>query len=182
MIPGVTETTFVLGAPQFGRYTRPEADAAAAVVEAREALDTVADLGDRDAVLEASIELANALTTARREHESAELLRPVVAEARRDGAPLDALGWALLMLGTAEQYVGRPDAATAAFDEALAIARRIGDEELQHYVLHHWGRHLVDRGDLGRARSAFSEALAIRERLGDPRAEQTREALNALAG
>jgi hypothetical protein len=176
----VSETTFVLGAPQFGRYTRPEAEAAAAVVEAREALDTVADLGDADATLEATIDLANALTIARREAEAAELLGPVVAEARRGGAPVDALGWALLMLATAEQYLGRSEAASTGFVEAIAIARRVGDEELEHYALHHHGRHLVDVGDLAGAREAFAAALAIRERHGDPRAAQSESALTAL--
>ncbi len=171
----------MLGEPQFGRYTRPEAEAASAVVEAREALDTVADLGDETATLEAMIDLANALTTARREDEAAELLGPVVARARRtEDAPVDALGWALLMLATAEQYLGRPDAADTGFAEAIAIARRVGDEELEHYALHHHGRHLVDQGDLDRAREAFAHSLAIRTRHGDPRAAQTETALAAL--
>jgi tetratricopeptide (TPR) repeat protein len=176
----VSETTFVLGEPQFGRYTRPEGEAADAVVEAREALDTVTDLGDDDATLEATIDLANALTTARREEEAAALLGPVVAEARRTDAPVDALGWALLMLATAEQYLGRAEAATAGFEEAIAIAREVGDEELEHYALHHHGRHLVDQGDLDRARTAFADSLAIRARHDDPRAAQTETALAAL--
>ena len=84
------------------------------------------------------------------------------------------------MLATAQQYAGRPDDATAGFDEALAIARSVRDEELEHYTLHHLGRHLVDAGDLDAARTAFAAALAIRERLGEPRAAQTAAALSAL--
>ncbi|MDF1604409.1 hypothetical protein [Nocardioides sp. YIM 152315] len=178
----MSETTFVPGAPQFGRYTLPEAEAAAAVVDARQVLETVADLDDRRAALEATIDLANALTTARREAEAVELLAPVVAAARADDVPLDALGWALLMLATAEQYLGRADAATAGFAEALEIARQRGDDELQHYVLHHAARHLVDQGDVDGARSMFADALSIRVRLGDPRAAQTQAALSALSG
>lgn len=176
----MSETRFVLGESQFGRYTRPDAEAAVAVVEAREALDTVADLGDETATLEAMIDLANALTTARHEDEAAELLGPVVAQARRTDVSLDTLGWALLMLATAEQYRGRPDAATDGFVESIAIARQVGDEELEHYALHHHGRHLVDQGDLDGAREAFAAALAIRLRHGDPRAAQTGAALEAL--
>lgn len=155
-------TTFVLGEPEFGRYTLPQAEAAAAV-------------------LEAVIDLGNALTTARREHEAVALLAPAVEAARRDGAAPDALGWAVLMLATAQQYAGAADAATAGFTEALTTARAIGDEELEHYALHHHGRHLVDLGDLDGARAAFAACLAIRERLADPRAPQTAAALRALS-
>lgn len=152
-------TTFVLGEPEFGRHTVPDAGAA---------------------VLEATIDLGNALTTARREREAVALLAPVVEAARRDGAAPDALGWAVLTLATAEQYAGHPDAASAGLDEALGLARATGDEELEHYALHHLGRHLVDTGDLDGARAAFTACLAIRERLGEPRAAQTAAALAAL--
>ena len=111
-------TTFVLGEPEFGRYTLPDREAVAGV-------------------LEATIDLGTALTVARREREAVDLLRPAVDAARREGAAPDALGWAVLTLATAEQYAGRPDRATAGFTEALALARSAGDEELEHYTLHH---------------------------------------------
>ncbi|MBA2955008.1 hypothetical protein GON03_11765 [Nocardioides sp. MAH-18] len=156
-------TTFVLGEPEFGRYTLPDREAAAGV-------------------LEATIDLGTALTVARREHEAVDLLSPAVDAARREGAAPDALGWAVLTLATAEQYAGGADRATAGFTEALALARTAGDEELEHYTLHHLGRHLVDSGDLDGARAAFTACLAIRERLGEPRAAQTAAALSALSG
>jgi tetratricopeptide (TPR) repeat protein len=175
-------TTYVLGEPEFGRFTRPWDDAAAELVAARSALQGALDRGVRADVLEATIDLGNALTTARRESEAVDLLGPAVEAARREGAARDALGWALLMLATAEQYAGRADAAAAGFQEALGIARAVGDEDLEHYVLHHLGRHLVDSGDLDGARAAFTACLAIRERLGEPRAAQTAAALGALSG
>jgi hypothetical protein len=108
------------------------------------------------------------------------LLGPAVAAAREAGGARDALGWALLMLATAEQYAGAAQAATGGYAEALGIARQVGEEQLEHYTLHHLGRHLVDQGDLDGARTAFTDCLAIRARLGEPRAAQTAAALRAL--
>lgn len=174
-------TTFVLGEPEFGRFSREADEAAADLVAARSALEAALDAGVCADVLEATIDLGNALTTARREAEAVGLLAPAVATARREGAARDAIGWAVLMLATAQQYSGSVDAASAGFTEALDIARAVGDEDLEHYTLHHLGRHLVDSGDLDGARSAFAACLAIRERLGEPRAAQTAAALSALA-
>jgi tetratricopeptide (TPR) repeat protein len=170
-MPG--DATFDLGQRHFGRFTRTAAENEEAITEARTAL---AEARDDDATVEAEISLGEALTVARREQEAIAVLLPAVGRARSLSAAL--LGWALLMLATAEQYASS-DAASH-FDEALRIARDEQDEELEHYCLHHLGRFLVDQGQRDAAREAFASCLVIRERLGEPRAARTREAIAAL--
>jgi tetratricopeptide (TPR) repeat protein len=167
---------FDLSQRHFGRFTRTAAENEAALTEARAAL---AEARDDDAAAEAEISLGEALTVAGREHEAIAVLLPAVDQARASAAP-DLLGWALLMLATAEHYADLPADASPHFDEALRIARDEQDEELEHYCLHHLGRFLVDQGQRAAGREAFAEGLVIRERVGEPRAARTREAIAAL--
>ena len=168
---------FDLSQRHFGRFTRTAAENEAALSEARTAL---AEARDDDATVEAEISLGEALTVAGREHEAIAVLRPAVSRARSSSAAPDVLGWALLMLATAEHYADLPADASPHFDDALRIARDEQDEELEHYCLHHLGRFLVDQGQRAAGREAFAECLVIRERVGEPRAARTREAIAAL--
>ena len=179
----MSDRQFVVGRPHFGRFTRTPDENAEAVAEARDALATAvaADPAQTAAVdlLDATVDLAEALTVAGREVEAVALAGPAVQLAR-DSGRTDTLGWALLALATAEHYAGHLSDAEPHFDEALAVARTSADRELEHYALHHLGRFLVDEGRTDDAVEAFTASLAIREQLGEPRAASTRAALEAV--
>jgi GrpB-like predicted nucleotidyltransferase (UPF0157 family) len=160
----------------FGRFTRTEAENAAALEAARAAARRASDPIE---ALEAQIALGEALTVARRDREAIGVLRPASAAARSEGVPPRVLGWALLALATAEHYADEPDA-EGHFQEALAVARAEHDEVVEHYTLHHLGRFLVDTGRRAAAIDAFAACLVIRDRVGEARAEVTRRALGAL--
>lgn len=91
-----------------------------------------------------------------------------------------AIGVVLPCFSTASPYLGLRAEANAMFSEALGLARANAWVTLEHYVLAHWGRSLVEEREFHRARECFHQALAIRERLNDPRAATTRRALEAL--
>jgi tetratricopeptide (TPR) repeat protein len=136
--------------------------------------------GDSTRVLELIETLGGMLTTARREREAWDLLAPAVEAARERGA-CELLGWLLLQLGTAAQYLGKREGANRHFSEALTIAEALGLERLTHFTLSHWARSLVEEGDLDRAEAFFERALEIRVRLRDPREASSRRALVAVA-
>jgi tetratricopeptide (TPR) repeat protein len=179
----MSDRRFVVGRPHFGRFTRTPEENAAALAQARDALAAAvaADPTDPDApdLLDATVDLAEALTIAGHETEAAALAGAAVRLAR-DSGRTESLGWALLALATAEHYAGLAAEAEPHFDEALAVARTGADRVLEHYTLHHVGRFLADEGRTDDAVEAFTASLAIRERLGEPRAASTRAALEAL--
>ncbi|GAB3884138.1 tetratricopeptide repeat protein [Terrabacter terrigena] len=179
----MSDRQFVVGRPHFGRVTRTPEENAAALSEARDALATAvaADPTQPGAadLLDATVDLAEALTIAGREREAVALARPAVQLAR-DADRTESLGWALLALATAEHYAGLAADAEPDFDEALSVARLGADRVLEHYALHHLGRFLVDEGRTDDAVEAFTACLAIREQLGEPRAASTRAALEAV--
>ena len=181
-VRAMSDRQFVVGRPHFGRFTRTPEENARALAEAREALTTAvaADLTEPGApdLLDATVDLAEALTVAGHEREAVALAGPAVQLAR-DAGRTESLGWALLALATAEHYAGLA-VCEPHFEEALALARDGADRELEHYVLHHLGRFLVDEGRTDDAVEAFTASLAIREQLGEPRAASTRAALEAL--
>ncbi len=163
----------------FQRYTAPDRQALEKdTARARAELTAARGRGDTAAELQAAADLGGMLTTAREEEEARAILLPAVERARRGES--DALGWLLLNLATANQYLRRTAEAAEQFPEALQIARAQGDAELEHYVLHHWGRFLAETGQTAQARERFSQALALRIRLNEPRQESTRRALRAL--
>ena len=137
--------------------------------------------GDAAKTIDLAVDLGGMLTTARRESEAQTLLQTYLPIAREYGNPI-TLGWLLLNLGTAEQYLGHKAETNRHFHEALALARAESDQPLEHYVLHHWGRSLVEDGEYSRARKCFEAALAIRVALNEPRQESTRRAIAALDG
>lgn len=164
----------------FQRYTAPDPQALAEdIATARNELAAARTRGDEPAELEAAADLGGMLTTARKETEARAILAPALERARRRGAS-ETTGWLLLNLATANQYLRRTAEAAQQFPEALQVARSLGAIELEHYVLHHWGRFLAETGDVAQARDRFSQALALRVRLNEPRQESTRRALRAL--
>lgn len=164
----------------FQRYTDPDPrQLLRDIVALRSELKAARDKGDQAAALRISADLGERLTTARREQEARELLTKALDEARA-ASMSETLGWLLLNLATANQYLHRREAAAAQFPEALAIARALPAHELEHYTLQHWGRFLAESGDIADARQCFSRALELRVRLDDPRQASTRKALQAL--
>ncbi len=165
----------------FQRFTAPDAAALVRdIARGRDALARARAEADPLAVIDSAGELAAMLTTARQEAEARALLIPLECTARKHLGSEPA-GWFLLALGTASQYLGLRANANAAFAESLGLAREHAWEALEHFVLAHWGRSLVEEREFSRARECFLQALALRERLNDPRASTTRRALAALA-
>lgn len=178
-------SVFVVGQPHFGRFTRTPEENERAVEAARRDLTSAVEAASGDgaggAVLEAAVDLAEALTIAGLEQEALALARPAVHVARETGRG-ETLRWALLVLATAEHYADEVSVAETHFREALDLARASRDRVLEHYTLHHLGRLLVDTGRTEEAVTCFEACLLIREEQGEPRAETTRAALAALAG
>lgn len=135
--------------------------------------------GDPASRMRQAIELGNLLTTARREQEACEVLGSAMILAREAGDP-EPLGWLLLHLGTAHQYLGDRDRAQALFAEADQLANAHDLPGLASYVLHHRGRCLAEERRLVEARHCFTHALALRQAQNDPRAESSQRALEAL--
>ncbi|MFZ3324000.1 MAG: hypothetical protein WA190_16625 [Usitatibacter sp.] len=150
------------------------------IARTRKDLSEAQAKGDTLAIVERAGELAGMLTTDRREAEARQLLAPLQSSAR-DLHSSEPAGWYYLAYGTASQYLGLREEANSMFAEALRLARLQAWEVLEHYVLSHWGRSLVEEGSFAQARQCFQQALEIRERLNEPRAASSRRALAALA-
>lgn len=164
----------------FQRFSAP--DPIAHAQNTARTQDVLANAGgesDSLAVIDLTGDLASMLTTARREAEARDLLAPLQS-AVREHLSSEPAGWFYLAFGTASQYMGLRAEANAMFSEALNLARAHAWVTLEHFVLAHWGRSLVEEREFARARECFIQALAIRERLNDPRTATTRRALEAL--
>lgn len=167
--------------PHFERFSATDPD------QLRQQLER-AQIDLRDAMarddelraLDLAGEIGSMLTTLRREQEAQTLLLQHLHAARTLKSKEPA-GWLLLALATANQYLDHRSEANAQFSEALDLARVNGWRNLEHFVLHHWGRSLVEEGALSRARDCFDEALAIRVSMNLPRQASTRRALEAVA-
>jgi hypothetical protein len=125
----MAESRFDLGDPHFGRFTRAPEENDAAVAAARARLTSAVEAVPGDdaggAVLDAAVDLAEALTVAGCESEAIALVAPAVRvarETRRD----ETLRWSLLVLATAEHYADRAADAEQHFREALGLARLSG--------------------------------------------------------
>jgi tetratricopeptide (TPR) repeat protein len=165
----------------FQRFNADDPEALAReIATTLDGLPALRSAGDLPKLQDTIASLGSMLTTARREREAAALLAPAVAEARA-GGPSEALGWLLLSLATANQYLDHRREAHAQFTEALALAESLGAGHLVHFVLAHWGRLLAEDGELQRARDCFERALALRVRLNHPRQASIRRLLDALA-
>jgi tetratricopeptide (TPR) repeat protein len=134
---------------------------------------------DHEEQLSIAASLGSMLTTARRGEEARQLLLEYLARARQRGTP-EQIGWLLLFLATANQYLDQRPEASRQFDEALAQAKSGETKQLEHFVLHHWGRFLVEDGEFERAKECFKRALALRVELNDPKQASSRRALEAI--
>ena len=71
------------------------------------------------------------------------------------------LATALRRLGHAEQDAGRNDAATAWYEEAVAVARRTGDQLLLAHAIRHVGDAHRGAQRLAEAGACYGEALTL---------------------
>jgi tetratricopeptide (TPR) repeat protein len=130
-------------------------------------------------VLDVAGVLGSMLTTARKEAEARELLLNYLPLAQQNESAKE-VGWFLLALATANQYLELREEANEQFSKALRLARLHRWTRLEHFVLHHWGRSLVEEGRLNEARECFISALHLRETMNEPFQASTCEALAAL--
>ena len=165
----------------FQRFTPDNLDALqTAIDEARIDLERAQQKGDISKVLDIVASLGSMLTTARQENEARQLLLESLPLARKHNDP-EKIGWLLLALATVNQYLDCREEANEQFTKTLRIARKINSERLEHFVLQHWGRCLVEDGDIEQARRCFTRALKIREKNDDPMQVYSRQALEALS-
>src|SRR4051812_19320681 len=121
----------------FQRFNAGDPEALAREIgSALDELPALRTADDQPRLLDAIASVGSMLTTARREGEAVALLVPAVAQARASGSS-ELLGWLLLSLATANQYLERRREAHAQFAEALALAESLGAEPLTHMVLAH---------------------------------------------
>lgn len=134
---------------------------------------------NQELIFQTSIDLGELLTVARRESEAIAVLEPLLKFDLDRAAPEDR-AWLYLNYATANQYFQRRAAAGSYYKKALKFVRKHKLETVEHFVLHHYGRFLVETGDFRRAERRFTEALKIRQKLNDARIDSTRKALAEL--
>lgn len=165
---------------EFQRFTTT--DAAQLESDIGACLQRLAEAQDRHAsldILDHCTDLGSLLTTARREAEALELLRPQVARAQAH-ADTEVASWFWCAYGTALQYTGRRDLADDMFARALVACESGGWRKLQAMVHQHRGRCQVEQGEFDLAQINFEAALRMRRELGDPRQASSERALAGL--
>jgi tetratricopeptide (TPR) repeat protein len=75
-------------------------------------------------------------------------------------------------LGNAYRVLGRMERATGALEEALSMAREIGDRRNETIILGNLGNAYGELGQIKRAIKLYEEALAITREIGDRSAEE----------
>ncbi|KQV50729.1 hypothetical protein ASC95_15375 [Pelomonas sp. Root1217] len=166
---------------EFQRFTAPDAAALEVSIDVHRArLAQALQVGDELGLVDHTGDLAGLLTTARREAEALALLQQQLDRVEQFSNS-EVSGGFWNAYATALQYNGQHAQAEPAFAKALALSRAGGWLRLQSFVLQHWGRSLVEQGDLDQAQLKFEEALAIRQQLNDPRQASTESALSGLA-
>ena len=135
-----------------------------------QALAVFSQTGDRENTASVLQHLARARLE-RGEHQAATEL---LADALRlvQEAPHGRLrAEGLYLTGDASLAVGAPARAVAAFDQALAIVRELGDPVGQAYVLRGLGVARLRLGELGAARAALERARELAAAAGEQMAE-----------
>jgi tetratricopeptide (TPR) repeat protein len=166
---------------EFMRFTAPDPEALEQAIRlAQRKLEEAKALGDEIATLEQAADLGGMLTTARREGSALELLVPHKSLATLHQSK-EQSAWYWNALATALQYFGERATAEAYFAKAVEVAKEGGWRRIEAMTLHHWGRSLVEQGQVDAAELRFAQALVIREELNEPRQETSREALKELA-
>ncbi|MER6945456.1 BTAD domain-containing putative transcriptional regulator [Nonomuraea sp. NPDC000554] len=141
-----------------GRYFK--GSLAQAVHHAEQHLTLARRLGDRFNVQRAHGNLA---ATYAKWNQFDDVLRNALAQREIAREISSGVGerFALLMLGSAYEGLGRLTEAAAALAEAAAMARSAGDAMQEAHVCIKLGRVLLDLGELDRARALLEGALAL---------------------
>lgn len=171
----------VYGQPEFFmRYEHPNAEKLRIDIdESYKVLEATRKNRKNELFFQTAIDLGEMLTVARREKEAVEILKPLLKSIPDKAKPEDR-AWLYLNYATANQYFLRKKTAESYFKKALKFVRKHELESVEHYVLHHYGRFLVEKGDLNPAEKHFEEALKIRKKLNDERLINTQKALEKL--
>lgn len=165
----------------FMRFEHPNAEELRKNIdESYRKLEKAKSEGDDVLFFQTSIDLGELLTIGGREREAVEVLEPLIKKYDLKRASPEDVAWLYLNYATANQYLRRKAAARAYFKKALKFVGKHKLERVEHYVLHHYARFLVEDRDFGRAEKYFEKALKIRRALNDKRADATREALEKL--
>ena len=85
-------------------------------------------------------------------------------------------------LGIAYRALGETRRAIEYYEQALTVAREIGDRRGEGADLANMGLLAKEQGDLARARQLWEQALKIYEAIEDPNAKRVRGWLDELAG
>ncbi|HYD78283.1 MAG TPA: tetratricopeptide repeat protein [Paucimonas sp.] len=164
----------------FLRFQHPDPESLRAQIEQERHALRKAILGcDTLQILECTGNLGGMLTTDHQEAEAYRLLHGQLHLARQNPT-IEASAWLIHSLATAAQYVGEYESANELFREVLQLAEMHEWIRLQHFVLHHWGRCLVEQVRFEEAEEVFQQALSIRQALGDARQQSTQRALAEL--
>lgn len=164
----------------FMRFEHPKPEVLSKNIDASyKILDDAKKNRDAELFFQTAIDLGEMLTVARREKEAVEILEPLL-KYDLDQAKPDDRAWLYLNYATANQYLQKKDPAGSYFKKALKFVRKHNLENVEHYVLHHYARFLVENRDFDRAGRFFGEALKIRQKLNDARVDSTRKALDEL--
>ncbi|MFD8480599.1 tetratricopeptide repeat protein [Kitasatospora sp. NPDC059673] len=112
--------------------------------------------------------------------EARTLLRKSLDMAAADGNTRSVVASGI-NLGDAHRYAGDVQAADALYRSALATARS-RHPELLDFALQHFGKHLMELGDLTKAQTCLQEALRLRIAKGNPElVGSTQAALDRVA-
>jgi predicted ATPase/class 3 adenylate cyclase len=143
------------------------ADAAAAYAHAETCL---AETPDSPFALGLRLGQANGLVRAGQLETALPLLHGLVAQARRQGQPLDEVA-ALNSLGRVQLMQGDWPQARASFEAGLALARRLQHARWQVSLQGNLATLHVSRGDLAEARRGYEQALDGAQQIGDRQRE-----------
>jgi predicted ATPase/class 3 adenylate cyclase len=142
----------------------------------RAALTWALDCGEWELGLDLLVALENYWAT-NAAHEGLEWAQQLLAIAPAD--PSRMRFRALRVQGGMENILGRPELSRQIWEEALAMARELGDEIGVAILLHRLATSAVMRGDMKGVRALADESLAIFRRLGFEKGEA--QALTSLA-
>lgn len=160
----------------FMRYASPDPN---------EMEESIASLYDSIAVSKSeykafneSIVLAEMLTIMKREREAIKLLLPYIKQHPAEASNED-IAWLYLNYATANQYNNNPDISELYFKKAVVRCNN-NLESVEHFVYHHYGRLLVEKGEYEPAMQYFNKALSLRQKLNDSRVTSTKNAIDSL--
>ena len=98
--------------------------------------------------------------------EAAQMAHDIISLSRTIAYP-SGIGRGLCLKGFCNRLKGEYDAGIEVLEEALSIARKIHDKNMEATALYYLGNIFRDLGDLARVFNHYEKALAINEELGE---------------